>query len=156
MEDEQKEKYISTSPEPLSIEGTKTILKQMKKCVCKIYNGEKGAGTGFFIKIPYKSNLLPTLITAYHVINEKDKNKHIIIALNDDKEKKLLKIDDERKMYTNEKLDVTIIEIKEIDEISNYLELDDDTKNSIKLENEKISNLLNNIIFLDYKLLHKN
>ena len=145
MEDEQKEKYISTSPEPLSIEGTKTILKQMKKCVCKIYNGEKGAGTGFFIKIPYKSNLLPTLITAYHVINEKDKNKHIMIALNDDKEKKLLKIDNKRKMYTNEKLDVTIIEIKEIDDISNYLELDDDTKNNIKLENEEISNLLNNI-----------
>ena len=142
MEDEQKEKYISTSPEPLSIKGTKTILEQMQKCVCKIYNGEKGAGTGFFTKIPYKLNLLPTLITAYHVINEKDKNKHIIIALNDDKEKKLLKIDNERKMYTNEKLDVTIIEIKEKDEINNYLELDDEIKNSIKADNE---NLLKNI-----------
>ena len=145
MEDELKEKYISNSPEPLSIEGTKEILFQMQKCVCKIYNGEKGAGTGFFTKIPYKSNLLPTLITANHVINEKDKNKNIIIALNDDKEKKLLKIDNKRKMYTNEKLDVTIIEIKEIDEISNYLELDDDIINNINLEREKISNLLKNI-----------
>ena len=65
------------------------------------------------------------MITANHVINEKDKNKVITIELNDDKEKKLLKIDNKRKMYTNEELDATIIEIKEIDEINNYLELDD-------------------------------
>ena len=58
MENIQKEKYISTSPEPLSIEGTKKILEQMQNCVCKIYNGEKGTGTGFFTKIPYKSILL--------------------------------------------------------------------------------------------------
>ena len=145
MEDEQKEKYISTSPEPLFIEGTKKILNQMQKCVCKIYNGENGAGTGFFTKIPYKSNLLPVLITACHIINEKDKNKYITISLNDDKEKKLLKIDNKRKIYTNEILDVTIIEIKDIDEINNYLELDNDIINNIKNENEKILNNLKNI-----------
>ena len=85
------------------------------------------------------------MITANHVINEKDKNKVITIELNDDKEKKLLKIDNKRKMYTNEELDATIIEIKEIDEINNYLELDDDIINNINLEREKISNLLKNI-----------
>jgi len=145
MEDEQKEKNISTSPEPLFIEGREKILDQMQKCVCKIYNGENGAGTGFFTKIPYKSNLLPVLITAYHILNEKDKNKCIIIALNDDKEKKLLNIDNKRKIYTNEILDVTIIEIKDIDEINNYLELDDDIINNIKNENEEILNHLKNI-----------
>jgi hypothetical protein len=131
METVQKEQYISTSPEPLSIEGTKKILEQMQNCVCKIYNGEKGTGTGFFTKIPYKSILLPVLITARHVINVNDINKDITITLNDDKEKKLFKIDNERKMYSNEKLDVSIIEIKEKDEINNYLELDDEIKNSI-------------------------
>ena len=137
MEIYQNEKYISTSPEPLSIESTKNILEQMQKCVCKIYNGEKGTGTGFFTKIPYKSDLLSVLITARHVINENDINKDISITLNDDKNKKLLKIDNGRKIYTNEELDVTIIEIKEKDEINNYLELDDEIKNSIKTDNDK-------------------
>ena len=50
MEDELKEKYLSTSPEPLSIEGTKEILFQMQKCVCKIYNGEKGQELDFSLK----------------------------------------------------------------------------------------------------------
>ena len=142
MENGQKEKYISTSPEPISIEGTKKILEQMQNSVCKIYNGEKGTGTGFFIKIPYKSNLLSFLITAWHIINEGDINKNIVITLNDDKDKKLLKIDNERIMYTNEKLDVTFIEIKEKDNINNYLELDDEIKNSINSNNE---NFLKNI-----------
>ena len=145
MKNGQEEKYIPTSPEPLSIEATKNILEQMQKCVCKIYNGEKGAGTGFFIKIPYKSILLPVLITARHVINENDINKDISITLNDDKNTKLLKIDNERKMYASEKLDVTIIEIKEKDEINNYLELDDEIKNSIKLVNENhLKNIYSN------------
>ena len=142
MENYQNEKYIPTSPEPLSIEATKNILEQMQKCVCKIYNGEKGAGTGFFTKIPYKSDLLSVLITARHVINENDINKDITITLNDDKDKKLLKINNERRMYTSKILDVTIIEIKEKDEINNYLELDDEIKNNIKADNE---NLLKNI-----------
>lgn len=43
-----KEKYIITSPIPVSIEGTQKILNQMKKCVCKIHNG--ATGTGFFCK----------------------------------------------------------------------------------------------------------
>ena len=121
MENGQEEKYIPTSPEPLSIEATKNILEQMQKCVCKIYNGEKGTGTGFFTKIPYKSDLLSVLITARHVINENDINKDISITLNDDKNTKLLKIDNERKMYASEKLDVTIIEIKEKDEINKMM-----------------------------------
>ena len=145
MENMQKEQYISTSPEPLSIEETKKILEQMQSCVCKIYNGEKRTGTGFFIKIPYKSNLLSVLITAYHIINENDKNKNITIALNDDQDIKFFIIDNERKIYTNKKLDVTIIEIKEKDEIKNYLELDDNIKNNIKLDNEVFSNVLKNI-----------
>ena len=43
------------------------ILNQMNNCVCRIYN--KGEGTGFFTKIPFKSKLLPVLITNNHIIN---------------------------------------------------------------------------------------
>ena len=47
MED-KKEKYINKSPEPVSLEGTKKILNQMNKCVCRIYNDCEG--TGFLLK----------------------------------------------------------------------------------------------------------
>ena len=57
MEDNNKEKYINTSPSPVSLKGTKKILDQMNNCVCRIYNNQ--IGTGFFTKIPYKSKLLP-------------------------------------------------------------------------------------------------
>ena len=56
MEDSTKEKYIVTSPEPVSFEGTGNILYQMNNCLCRIYNN--GECTGFFTKIPYKNKLL--------------------------------------------------------------------------------------------------
>ena len=111
MEDNNKEKYIRTSPEPVSLKGTENIIYQMNNCVCKIYN--KGEGTGFFTKIPYKSKLLSVLITNNHVINQEDikNNKIISLYINNDKKMKTIKIDNNRLRYTNEKLDITIIEI---------------------------------------------
>ena len=114
MENSIKEKYISTSPEPVSLKGTENILDQMNNFVCRIFNN--GKGTGFFTKIPFKSKLLPVLITNNHIINENDikNNKMITLYLNNDKIEKVLKMDKNRLRYTNEKLDITIIEIKEI------------------------------------------
>ena len=60
MESCIKEKYIVSSPEPVSLIGTEKILNQMNNCVCRIYNNSEG--TGFFTKIPYNSKLLPVLI----------------------------------------------------------------------------------------------
>ena len=124
MEDNLKEKFIKSSPEPVSFKGTKKILKQMNNSVCRIYNN--GKGTGFFTKIPYKSKLIPVLLTNNHVINKEDikNNKDITIYLNNDKMIKEIKIDNNRLRYTNEKLDITIIEIKE-DLNNEYIELDD-------------------------------
>ena len=61
--------------------------------MCRIYNNDNG--TGFFIKIPYKSKLLPVSITNNHIINENDikNNKMITIYLNNDKIEMLFKID---------------------------------------------------------------
>ena len=70
MEDSEKEKYIDISPDPVSFKGTNKILQQMNNCVCRIYNN--GNGTGFFTKIPFKSKLLPVLITNNHIINQND------------------------------------------------------------------------------------
>ena len=113
MEGSKKEKFINTSPSPVSLEGTEKIIYQMNNCVCRIYNN--GKGTGFFARIPFKNNFLPVLITNNHVIGVKDiENKKLItIYLNNGKKMKLIKMDENRMTYTNEKLDITIIEIKE-------------------------------------------
>ena len=135
--DDIKEKCINISPEPVSLEGTKKILNQMNKCVCRIYND--GEGTGFFTKIPFINKFLPVLITNNHILNENDikNNKKILININ--KELRSIKIDGKRKRYTNEQLDITIIEIKEEDHINNeYIELDDNIMNYFKL-NEKVN-----------------
>ena len=145
----------------------------MKKCVCKIHIcGTKG--TGFFTKIPYKNDLLSVLITNNHVLGAeaiKD-GKNISVSLNNEEIFKNIKIDSNRKRYTNENLDVTIIEIKEdIDNINDFLILDNQILNKYNLapdendincfndiyQNESIY-ILNYIngkeIFASYGLLH--
>jgi len=128
---EIKEVFIESCLDPISRRTTKIILEQMKNCVCKIHiEGKKG--TGFFIKIPYNEKKLRLLITNNHVLDEKDLiiDNVINISLNNEKEFKEIKIDSKRKKYTNEKLDVTIIEIKDEDNINNFLSLDNKIMNA--------------------------
>ena len=54
----------------------------------------------------------------------------INISLNNEKIFKEIKIDNNRKTYTNKNLDITIIEIKDEDNINNYLSLDDNIINN--------------------------
>jgi len=88
----------------------------------------KGIGTGFFCKIPVENREIPVLITNNHLIDKEIlKKNNIYVTLNDDKEKINIVIDDNRKLYTSEKYDTTIIEIKpEKDKIKYFLELDED------------------------------
>jgi len=120
-----KEKLIESSPKPVTIQGTETILSQMKNSICKIY---KCNGTGFFCNIIFQNFNFKALITNYHLIDKKyiEENKIIKISLNDEKEKKDIKELNKRKIYFNDKYDITIIEIKNSDNINaNYLELDE-------------------------------
>ena len=129
MESDFKEEiYTGKSPDPITIEGTETILNQMKNCICKISKDKGEKGTGFFCKIPVTDNiLLPVLITNHHVLNEEDiKNKSIIkTTINDNKSCINITIDESRKKFTSKKLDITIIEIKpNKDNINNFLSVD--------------------------------
>ena len=119
------EASLNDSIKPVSIKDTELILQQMKKCVCKIHLGPK-KGTGFFIKIPYKNQLLNALMTNNHVLgeNEIQDGNSITISMNNEEIIKNIKIDSKRKRYTNEILDITIIELLERDNIINYLSLD--------------------------------
>ena len=125
-----EEKFLANHPIPITIEETTKILEQMKSCICKIHlkNGE-GSGTGFFCNISYKNDYkLPVLMTNNHVINDEylKNNNEINISLNDEKIQINILINNNRKIYTNEKYDITIIEIIETDKINNYLEIDPD------------------------------
>ena len=123
----EQEKKIKNSPDPVNIAGTKVILEQLMNCICKIKI--KGAtGTGFFCKIPLGTNeTLNVLMTNYHVLDDiyYQQNKDITLFLNDDKEVKIINLGIKRITYFNKDYDVAMIELKENDNIGNYLELDD-------------------------------
>ena len=155
-----KEQDIASSPEPVSYEGTKKILDQMDNSVCRIFNGKKG--TGFFTKIPYNNKLLPVLITNNHIIGQNDikNNESITLYIHNykDQNTKTIKLDNNRLRYTNEKLDVTIIEIKEnSDNLNNkYLVLDEKIKKyceSNKKDDSSLKNIYssNSIYILNYR-----
>jgi V8-like Glu-specific endopeptidase len=121
MSDTEEEKSIEKYPFEVNIQRTETILHQLKNCVCKIYNKEKG--TGFFCKITYRLNntilSMDTLITCNHVLNEKDliPGKTITLSFNDEKNSTSFNIGNERITFTDPKNDITIIEMKNKDPV---------------------------------------
>jgi len=122
---------------PLTSTGIQTLLDQMNKSLCLI-EFEDVKGTGFFCKIPYPDDKssLPVLITANHILNEKNlKDKNTIpVYLNNKKETKNITLKD-RLTYTDKKNDITIIEIKEdVDDIKDFLELDENLFDSKKVD----------------------
>ena len=86
-------------------------------CKIKILNDY---GSGFFCKIPYPDDehLLKILITNNHVLNEEYLKRENEIELEINGELKKLSLLDERKIWTNEKIDYTIIEILKKDNIN--------------------------------------
>ena len=116
-----KEKDLNNVSESISIDILKIIIEQTEQSICKINCSNGGTGTGFFCVIPYpdKLNNLQVLITNNHVLEEKDisKGKIIKFTINNEKISKEIKIDDSRKIFTNENYDITIIEMKKSDNI---------------------------------------
>ena len=132
-----QEKKLDLYPEPVNMDRTEEILKQMKNCICKINKEDGKKGTAFFCKIPFpdQKNLLPVLISDNHVIDEsflENENNKITLTLNNDKEYKEIELKN-RMTYSNKDYDITIIELKEKEDNinnSNYLELDDNIQNN--------------------------
>ena len=110
----------------------KTELKEMSKYICKISG--KRIGTGFFCKIKYENDLIPVLISNYHVIDDnylKDK-KVLKIYINNDS--KFIDIKKDNPIYSSkiEDYDIIIIKLNE-DDINDYLEIDE---NIFKINSE--------------------
>lgn len=131
-----EEKRINNCPLAVSNEETKKILEQMEKCICKIYfKGENG--TGFFLKIYFPSlrKYLKFLITDKHVFDlTKKDNKKITLEINNGSVIKNIDLNEKRITYTNEKYDLTMIQLNDKDNINNFLELDEEI-NKDNIEN---------------------
>ena len=131
MSDLIKEIFIEKYPFHVTIKGTKKITNQMENCICKIYKSSKEKGTGFFCKIPLPDKTsINVLITNYHILNEEylNSNKLIKYSMNNEENFYEILLDDSRKIYTNEELDVTFIEITKKDNIKHFLEIDEQIK----------------------------
>ena len=136
---EHKEKIIKDSISPITLSKQESITRQMKNCICKIHNC-RGNGTGFFCRIPYHNAHIKILITNNHVLNENDVMDNKIITFSMNNNIKDIKIEKGRRKYTSEIYDTTIIEIKEkdyLDDMIEYLEIDDDNLKAIKSENKQ-------------------
>ena len=144
MKDIKADKRIDDSPIPVSIDGTEKIISQMKNSVCKIHKENGLKGTGFFCRIKYnefneQNNYLYLLISNNHILEEIDikEDKKIVISINNENEFKIIKIDNSRKIYTSEVLDITFIEIKpKIDKINNFLDIDENINKNEKFIND--------------------
>jgi hypothetical protein len=113
-------------PSSATVENTIKITEQMKKYIFSIET-IIGKGTGFFCYIESQNKKVPVMITTNHIINEQTiKQTNIFkLTINNEKEKKFIDINYNRKIYTNIKYDTTIIEIlPEKDKIYHFLELD--------------------------------
>ena len=115
----------------VDVKSLKKIINSGKeKCVCKIdiECKRKGklvniTGTGFFCYIP--SNKMKVLITNNHVLDQDFLNKtKIFNYYTYNNEKKEINLNNRYK-YTDEKLDFTIIEMLEEDNIINFFEIDE-------------------------------
>ena len=143
------------------IDGESMIyfLEKAKISICKIYL-TKGFGSGFFCKIPYtedNNHLNPALITCNHVLSKdliKQNNINIILNSQD----KTISLN-QRKIWTDEKIDFTCIEIKEKeDNIYTFFNLDDNVfTNELYLNQNVINNHLPKVESSNsYQLLGQN
>ena len=145
-------------PQPATVNNIETILKQMRKSICKIYReknkiggkGEEeldsGEGSGFFCNIPYNDKKILTLITNYHILDEYIKEyKKIHITMNEVRINQTLHIDDNisKNIYFSKDYDITIIPIVIQNKNIEYLELDEDIfiKNKVSFKNKTIYNI---------------
>ena len=121
---EKQEKIIF--PSALSLEEISEILSQMMKCICRIELNENKFCTGSFVKISNNKRNMNCLLTSNEIINNDyiKNNKQIKLFLNEGKVIKTISINNNKNIYINDKYGVTLIEIKDDNEINDFLELD--------------------------------
>ena len=119
-----EEAKIPGSKESVSLDTS--VHKDKGSCICKIIGKEGKLGTGFFCKMIYQNELIPVLITNYHVVDDNyvKSNNSLKVYING--KSKFININKNKIIYSssNNKYDIIIIRLGE-DEIKNYLEIDE-------------------------------
>ena len=133
-------KFINNPNSSINIEEKERIYNNIKNSICKIVINDNKKGYGFFCKILNRinSNIIPVLITNYTTLSTEyiKTNEKLNILLNEEKEEKNIYLDYSRIYYTNEKINITIIEINpRIDGIKDFLDLDDNIYKENMLSN---------------------
>ena len=148
MEIDIKDKYITREDimvghsKPVKEEETKKIFSK-KGSMCKIFSTKivnkeikDIKGTGFFLYIDNKDIPFHTcLLTNHHVLDVKINKVINIEYLNKDK---YIEITEKRKVFTDEKLDYTCVEILKEDNISQYFEINKNINNISYFTNHDI------------------
>jgi len=149
---ENKECVIKKHNEPINKKEIEELFKK-EDAMCKIkskklINGrlEDIDGTGFFLEINMKDILFKKcLLTNNHILNKNDIKLNKEIKLKYKSEIKTIKINENRRVYTNEELDYTCIEIFDKDNIKEYFKIDE---NLLEYSIESYKN--KNIFILQY------
>ena len=97
----------------------------MERYVCNIINDYGGRGTGFFCNLCFNNIKIPSLITANYVIDANKLLSDGIIKIRINEEEKVIQINENRTIYSNEEFHITIIEIKPEDKIDHFLDIDE-------------------------------
>ena len=124
-----EEKRLNDSPASISVEALEILIPKIKTSICKIKCNNGGNGTGFFCNISDNWTTLKVLMTNNHVLKKDDisMGKKVNFSINNESVFYEIKIDETRKIYTNKKYDVTIIELKRKDNLDkiSFFDIDD-------------------------------
>ena len=129
----KNEGILKTHGKPIS-KSEILDLFDLEKSMCKIFfqniknkKIEEGKASGFFCEL-YNFPIKYALFTNNHVLNEKNTKIGDIINIEYFKKnkiiKKKIKINEKRRVFTNEELDYTCIQLFESDEIKYYFQID--------------------------------
>ena len=119
----------------LELAGLSTPIWLAKKSLCKIYINDNIRASGFCCLIPLinKKTKIPVLIGNNHLLREENLTigKKILLEYNENK-KYILIIDKNTRIYSSQEYDITIIEMKNYNDISNqliFMDIDEDIFN---------------------------
>ena len=142
-EDYIEQKRLENIPISIPSGKLKIIKEQMKKCICHIKSSVWEDITGFFcgILFPDKYLKLPVLIATSKIMEKMSEEKIIFLNVDNNQLKLTIKLENNRKIFIDEKYDITIIEIKRTDglDINSFLDIDNQIfKNDINFVNQSI------------------
>ena len=125
-----EEKFLDNQSKSIPINSLKILIELTEKRICKIELKDGGYGTGFFCSIPFFDSweTYKTLITNNHVLTEENLRPGEIIkfSINNDKKQFKIKINDKRTVNSSKEDDISIIELKPEDGLSqdSFFEID--------------------------------